>query len=683
LVHPLLHRGGEPFPFLIMALQTVTLGDAVTLIIPMRTGGAAFVPAAGYQLIFTAKLATSDLDAAAVIQKKSGGFGLTESTSNAIVALLPIDTSALDGGINLYCDIQAQNLTDAGDIKTVAIFQLLTVRDVTRDTDTSISVYTSEPPGIAYIKAEAQSGSFTAVANFQYTMLATGTVTDPATAAEGDVFTVFVSAGTGTIGGTAYPAEAIIIRSYESAAWKNTVVDGADGEPGTITVSDTAPVSPEDGALWLDSTQTKLYVYYNDGDSSQWVSVNSGSSTAGIYEKLVVVNQSNVATTLGGVIDSTKVYFIDGVVDLGATQITVPPTGMTIKGHSFDISGLTSSEDNYTMFVSESIVIGSGNLLGADYYIKVDGSGSKVYELYDATGFNAFEFARINYNDCSSLGDLYDYRQGFEEGSGRFGGSPSLTLHGLWRGGYRVTSSIVRSLAGTMTAPLFKAGTLFQMNSRFLTDINCDLPTLAPFCDFSTSSFPNPSTIQFKGSIFSRDGAFNANDSNIIPNLSPSDLPCDWDNNIGIGNTFVGGNLECTTEVLTSITTAGTAVDLKGTFTASDMQHFDSPVNGALRHTGINPKEFTVNFDLVIDGVQSAEIEILLIKIDSLAAVTVESAQTRIINNLQGGRDVAYFTGQKSVRLNQNDLVFWQVANVNATGNVTLERSSSWAVRER
>ena len=534
--------------------------------------------------------------------------------------------------------------------------------------------------------AEAKSGSFTAVANFQYTLLATGTVTDPATAAEGDAYTVFVSAGTGTIGGTAYPAEAIIIRSYESAAWKNTVVggaDGADGEPGTITVSDTAPVSPEDGALWLDSTQTKLYVYYNDGDSSQWVSVNSGSSTAGIYEKLVVVNQSNVATTLGGVIDSTKVYFIDGVVDLGATQITVPPTGMTIKGHSFDISGLTSSEDNYTMFVSESIVIGSGNLLGADYYIKVDGSGSKVYELYDATGFNAFEFARINYNDCSSLGDLYDYRQGFEEGSGRFGGSPSLTLHGLWRGGYRVTSSIVRSLAGTMTAPLFKAGTLFQMNSRFLTDINCDLPTLAPFCDFSTSSFPNPSTIQFKGSIFSRDGAFNANDSNIIPNLSPSDLPCDWDNNIGIGNTFVGGNLECTTEVLTSITTAGTAVDLKGTFTASDMQHFDSPVNGALRHTGINPKEFTVNFDLVIDGVQSAEIEILLIKIDSLAAVTVESAQTRIINNLQGGRDVAYFTGQKSVRLNQNDLVFWQVANVNATGNVTLERSSSWAVRER
>lgn len=457
-----------------------------------------------------------------------------------------------------------------------------------------------------------------------------------------------------------------------------------NGKQDALTVSDTAPASPDAGDLWLDSTQAKLYTYYNDGDSSQWVSVSGGtSSPVSIYDNLVLVNQGNVAATLGGVIDSTKVYFIDGIVDLGTTQITVPPTGMTIKGHSFDISGLTSSEDNYTMFISESIAIGSGNLLGADYFIQVDGAGSKVYELYDATGFNAFEFARINYNNCSSLGDLYEYRQGFEEGTGRFGGSPSLTLHGIWLGGYRITTSIVRSLAGTMTAPLFKEGTLFQMNSRFLTDINCDLPTLAPFCDFTAAAFPNPSTIQFKGSIFSRDGAFNANDTNITPNLSPSDLPCDWDNNIGIGNTFVGGRLECSAEVLTTIATAGAAVDLNGTFTSSDLQHFDSPANGRLRHTGINPKEFLVNFDFVIDGVQNAEVEIFLIKIDSLAAVTVEYAQTRIINNLQGGRDVAYFTGQTPVRLNQNDLVFWQVANVNGAGDVTLEQSSAWSVLER
>ena len=397
----------------------------------------------------------------------------------------------------------------------------------------------------------------------------------------------------------------------------------------------------------------------------------------------IICNQANKDTTLGGVIDSTKQYFIDGVIDMGTTQITVPTTGITLLGLSFDISGLISSEDNYTMFISESIAIGSGNVLGADYYITTDGANSKVYELYDATGFNAFEFQRINYNNCTSLGDIYDYRQGLEGGTGRFGGSPSLTLHGLWRGGYRITTSIVRSLAGTMTEPLFKAGTLFQMNSRFLTDINCDLPTLAPFCDFQTLNFPNPSTVQIKGAIISRNGSFNASDTNIFTNLNPSDLPCDWDNNIGIRNTFVGGNLNNTLEVTTNINTQGIAQDLEGTFNTSDLQHFDSPSNGRLRHIGINPSEYTVEFDFILDGTSNAEYEIFLIKIDSLANVTVVYNQIRVINNLQGGRDVAYYNGQTSVILNQNDFIFWQVANVTGNQNCVLEIASSWSVKER
>ena len=400
--------------------------------------------------------------------------------------------------------------------------------------------------------------------------------------------------------------------------------------------------------------------YWN---GSNWIQFPEASTSTKQLVNRVICTQENKDTTLGGVIDSTKQYFLDGVIDMGSTPITVPPTGITIVGLSFDISGLISSEDNYTMFVSETQVIGSGNLLGADYYISVTGAGSKVYELYDATGFNAFEFARINYIDCTSLGDIYDYRQGLESGTGRFGGSPSLTLHGLWRGGYRITTSIVRSLSGLMTAPLFKEGTLFQMNSRFLTDINVDLPTLASFCDFQTVNFPNPSTIQIKGAIISRDGGFDANDTNIFPNLTSSDLPCDWDNNIGIPNTFVGGALNNETEVQTVIQTQGTAVDLNGTFSSSDLQHFDSPSNGRLRHIGINPREFTVNWDFLIDGKDNDNYELFLIKIDTQANVSVEYAQVRTVNNFQGGRDVGIWSGQTSVILNQNDIIFWQIAN--------------------
>ena len=422
------------------------------------------------------------------------------------------------------------------------------------------------------------------------------------------------------------------------------------------------------------------------GDTLRAAFIKTNDNFTELYSEFlqnrIVVTQDNVATTLGGTIDSTKQYFLDGIIDMGTTQITVPPTGMTIIGLSFDISGLISSENSYTMFVSESIAIGSGNLLGADYFVSVTGAGSKVYELYDATGFNAFEFQRINYNDCTSLGDIYDYRQGLEGGTGRFGGSPSLTLHGLWRGGFRITTSIVRSLAGTMTEPLFKAGTLFQMNSRFLTDINCDLPTLAPFSDFQESNFQNPSTVQLKGAIFTRDGAFNPNDTNIFSNLEASDLACDWDNNIGIKNTFVGGGLNNTSEVQTTIVTQGVAVDLNGTFTPKDLQHFDSPSNGRLRHIGVNPREYMVNFDFILEGVQNSDYELFLLKSDG-GSPSVEYTQIRVINNLQGGRDVAYFSGQTSVSLNQNEYMFWQVANVTGAGDCTLELDSAWNITER
>jgi len=394
----------------------------------------------------------------------------------------------------------------------------------------------------------------------------------------------------------------------------------------------------------------------------------------------IVVNQSNFAETLGGVIDSTKDYFLDGIIDMGTTQITVPTTGITLRGYSFDLSGLISSEDNYTMFISESIAIGSGNVLGFDYYISVTGTSSKVYELYDANGFNAFEFQRVNFIDCTSLGDIYDYRQGLETGTGRFGGSPSLTLHGNWLGGYRITTSIVRGMSDTTTEPLFKAGTSFVMNSRFLTDINVDLGTLQPFFDFSDVNFPNPSTLELRGTIVTRDGVISPNDINTTPNIEASNLSCSWRHNNGIPNTFIGGVSTLTTEIETGVT-GGLPFILLGTFTNSDLQHFDSPSNGQLRHLGSNPREYTVNFDFILDGGQNDEYKLELVKDDGSLSVVYQ--QTRVINNLQGGRDVAYFTGLANLILNQNDLVYWQVTNITDNTNCTLELDSSWSVEER
>ena len=122
---------------------------------------------------------------------------------------------------------------------------------------------------------------------------------------------------------------------------------------------------------------------------------------------LVIVQQ---ASDLSGTLDPTKEYVIDGVVDMGSQSIEVPAGGLNIRGWNFNVSKLISSANNYTMFTSP--VSGSGDVLGADYAIEVTGANSQVYDLKAVDNFRAFEFERINYNNCVSLGQIDSYRQG-------------------------------------------------------------------------------------------------------------------------------------------------------------------------------------------------------------------------------------------------------------------------------
>jgi len=50
----------------------------------------------------------------------------------------------------------------------------------------------------------------------------------------------------------------------------------AGGGGGGATISDTPPGSPTQGQLWWESDTGKLFVSYNDGNTTQWVSVIGG-----------------------------------------------------------------------------------------------------------------------------------------------------------------------------------------------------------------------------------------------------------------------------------------------------------------------------------------------------------------------------------------------------------------------
>jgi plastocyanin len=53
-------------------------------------------------------------------------------------------------------------------------------------------------------------------------------------------------------------------------------------EGASIEVSATAPVAPQEGNVWLNTTNGYLYIYINDGNSSQWIQPASPAGAQGI-----------------------------------------------------------------------------------------------------------------------------------------------------------------------------------------------------------------------------------------------------------------------------------------------------------------------------------------------------------------------------------------------------------------
>jgi len=404
---------------------------------------------------------------------------------------------------------------------------------------------------------------------------------------------------------------------------------------------------------------------------------NTIDPSTGLSNRVVVTQASDLA----GILDSTKEYFIDGIINMAAQQISVPAGGLNLTGYNFDVSKLTSSVVGYTMFISP--VGGSGNIIGRDYALEVTGATSQVYNITSATGFDAFEFSRINYNDCESLGTITNYRQGLEVGTGRFGGKPQLTLAGAWVGGYFIDTSIVRSLVDGAYS-LFSAGAGFLMSSRFRSNMNADLNATVSFVDFAPGNFPNSSTLQLDGCLLSRNGAFNSLDATIIPNMVNSDLASLWTANVGIRNTFIGGKQTASAESATVISVTSTFYALNATWTPSGLSHFDSPASGQLRHIGASPIEFKIQADFTIEGTSGSELAVRIKKWDDSASAFLDFQPViRPVNALVGGRDVAFITVISNIALDTNDYFLFEIANNSSSDNVTLELNSSFLIEAR
>lgn len=115
----------------------------------------------------------------------------------------------------------------------------------------------------------------------------------------------------------------------------NTVWKSTSTFTQTITVSSTQPGSPVVGQLWWSQDYGRLFVYYNDGNSSQWVEANPADQTAGL-----VFNTANAAFGKANAALANATGTFAGTLTVSGTETIINTSNSTI---SLQITGNTSN----------------------------------------------------------------------------------------------------------------------------------------------------------------------------------------------------------------------------------------------------------------------------------------------------------------------------------------------------
>lgn len=371
-----------------------------------------------------------------------------------------------------------------------------------------------------------------------------------------------------------------------------------------------------------------------------------------------------------GVIDSNKVYLIDGVIDMGSTSIEIPATGIQIQGLGATISRLTSSENTYTMFTSP--VGGSGDVFIQSLDIQVTGTGSKVVDLTDSDGSHTFEINDVNFTSCTEIGRLTDFRQFLVQRCFMLSCTGGWEFAGTWAGGARVSTFLVRAFTGT----LFKGITGLTFGSRFLSDANIDIPSGSVGYDFTEAMFINDADFNLIAGAATGAGTFVAS----IDNTSVKSRLRD---NSGIENTYIGARWELTATAPTVVGAPGTYYKIAGTTTYTDEQWFDNTTDNAFRYLSDQKTLVEIKGVFAVTGTNGHDIQIKVRKYDDSAG-TYSDVQVLPSKTLPStGAGVSFSVLAYTELDSPNDRIEVWGQNVSNTANFTLSANSILAITER
>jgi plastocyanin len=152
------------------------------------------------------------------------------------------------------------------------------------------------------------------------------------------------------------------LSTYATQAFVNTALTNT----ASVSVSDTTPSVTTTGSLWFNSNDGSLYVYYNDGTTTQWIQPavsNYGSSSGGSGSSFTLTAATTLA--LGGVIipavGTSGITNTSGTIGI-ATASTSQKGAVIVDGTTITItSGVISAASRSLSSLTDVNVTGASD----------------------------------------------------------------------------------------------------------------------------------------------------------------------------------------------------------------------------------------------------------------------------------------------------------------------------------
>jgi hypothetical protein len=429
------------------------------------------------------------------------------------------------------------------------------------------------------------------------------------------------------------------------------------------------------------TTQNIEYSYYTVGDVVNYtinftdLLANYGATTAeGYVDILALLGAYNNATATSGGggsisllsntvvvsqasdfdnIDFTKVYQLDGVVDVTAVEIVVPSGSVfELVGNSSDLCGAVSATDNQT-FVS-----GQGQFKFNGCFHTLTGIGSKVYDMNGSSA--SVECSNANFYSCTKIGSINGIRQGFQQNVFWLGCGDGIDATGA-NGGFFNNGVLVRdfnpddNIGGTV----FKVDPTATFSTRFFSNANIQVDGNSTAYEFIDANFLSDSLLQLdNGNLFGT-GTF-------VNGITQNSVNCNWKGTNGIKDTNIGAIWEMTTATLINIVASNTFQQVTLTTTAKKNTHHSQPAPSVIRYLGERAIDEAISGNVTMRAGNNRQVSID-VRVNGVSVF--EATETTDGNGR--ARNIAIF-GYNEILQNQDVTLFIKTDD---GSNVTIDRA--------